>query len=85
MYPLNFYQMLKRKDSCHHRSLNGEVISILEEALSLGGINAETILKNAEKLRKKVQKFELTEDTLHQIKNKGRLPEIALSAAEFIQ
>ena len=70
--PAKLHQKLKQNASHNHRSLNNEIIACLESSVSATPINSELLLVRARKIRSKISGH-LTEETLHEFKNQGRL------------
>ena len=70
--PTELYDLLKQNAAIKHRSINNEVISIIEDALQSKRINPEDFLVSVRRLREKTKKFALTEDIINQAKNEGR-------------
>lgn len=71
--PDALYQELKHQAALHRRSLNSEVIVNLEQAVHSYNPDAQTILKQARKLREKTSKYKLTSKKLKAAKEQGRL------------
>lgn len=56
--PDELHEGLKRRAQAHHRSLNGEILSILENAAGLAGTrhpDAEGILRRVDALRRRIK------------------------------
>ena len=66
------YEMLKKTASLHHRSINGEIINLVEKAVRSQQINPELHLVRARKFREKTKKFLLTKEILHNARAEGR-------------
>jgi len=67
--PDSIYQTLKKSAGKNHRSLNSEVIAIIENAFLSRKLNPEDFLVSARNLREKTKAFHLTEDFLNQAKH----------------
>jgi plasmid stability protein len=63
---------LKRRALLHRRSLNGEVITCLEQAASAPLVDPKTWLAEGDRLRTRVALSPLTEATIRKAKAKGR-------------
>lgn len=70
--PSHLYDILKKNAARNHRSINNEVISLIEKLYSSNKITPGEFLASARELRKRTKKFLLTEDTLDKAKNEGR-------------
>lgn len=70
--PSRLYDILKKNAARNHRSINSEVISLIEKMYLSIKISPEEFLANARELRKRTKKFLLTEDILNKAKNEGR-------------
>ena len=66
------YKTLKQLATEHHRSINGEVIYLIEKATKSAKIDPSKLLLSARKLREKTKKHTVSNDTLMEIKNEGR-------------
>ncbi|MCP4157315.1 MAG: Arc family DNA-binding protein [bacterium] len=71
--PVNLYELLKKNAAKNHRSINGEIISIIENTFISKPFLPEDYLANARILRDTTSGFLLTEDVLKQAKSDGRL------------
>jgi plasmid stability protein len=71
--PDDLYDNLKYFASIHHRSLNNEIIVCIERAVRSRRIDKAQFLDRLQKLRKEIELPYLTDDTLNEIKNEGRL------------
>ncbi|MHB8779107.1 MAG: FitA-like ribbon-helix-helix domain-containing protein [Anaerolineales bacterium] len=47
--PEEIYERIKTQAKTNHRSINGEILSILEQAISIPPIDVEETLKRAKK------------------------------------
>lgn len=70
--PDDLYNDLKNQAILHRRSINSEVIASLELVLGTHKPNKQLILSEARRLRKKTERYRLTEKKLKEIKNQGR-------------
>jgi len=71
--PIELYGKLKQSAEIHHRSINSEIIYLIEQAVSSQKINPETILVNALKLREKTAASIISDAELNKAKTDGRL------------
>lgn len=72
--PDELYQELKRQALVNHRSLNSEAIVSLSLVVNKKRMSSQTILSNAQTIRvKENQMINLTNETLNNIKQDGRL------------
>ncbi len=70
--PSTLYELLKQNASRNHRSINNEIIEIMENSLQSKKMTPEDFLASARRLRAKTKSPKLTEDLLSQAKNEGR-------------
>jgi plasmid stability protein len=70
--PDDLYQDLKQQAVSHHRSLNKEVVYLLEQALTRDTANDMDWLRRAEALRGSLDIPPLNDEMLNQAKNEGR-------------
>ncbi|MGA1823089.1 MAG: FitA-like ribbon-helix-helix domain-containing protein [bacterium] len=68
----DLYKLLKKNALNNHRSINSEVIAIIEKTLRSKKISPEDFIISARKLREKTKELVLTEDLINQAKNAGR-------------
>lgn len=66
------YKTLKQLAAEHHRSINSEVIYLIEKATKSTKIDPNNHLLAARKFREKTQKHILSNDMITEIKNEGR-------------
>jgi plasmid stability protein len=71
--PDPLYRRLKQKAGRHRRSLNGEVIASLEQAVQSAPFDPATFLARARKLREATSSYWLKDKTLNKLKRAGRL------------
>jgi antitoxin FitA len=69
--PATTHRTLKERAEANHRSLNGEILAILESAVSSTRIDASEISRRAAVLRTKF-KGVISEADLNEAKRKGR-------------
>lgn len=72
--PLSLHRQLKQVAHEHHRSINGEAIVCLKQALSspIPTVDVDSVLAKARHLRAKVRGYWLTDEELRRIKDEGR-------------
>jgi len=70
--PPLIYERLKQQAENHRRSINNEIITILERALAIQPIDVETALENACKLRELTADYTLTTEEIEEMINEGR-------------
>ncbi|MBU1195814.1 MAG: Arc family DNA-binding protein [Proteobacteria bacterium] len=66
------YETLKQLAAENHRSINSEVIFLIEKATKSKIIDADQHLATAKKMREKTSEYFLDETRLDQIRNEGR-------------
>ncbi len=70
--PDHAYEKLKQVAAIHHRSINSEIICLIEKATLSKPFLPEQHLALAKRSREKTKKFLLTHDTLQASKEEGR-------------
>lgn len=70
--PEDLYRRLKERAATRHRSMNGEVLTILERALASGRLPAEPILERARELQEGAELPPLDDDFLRSARGRGR-------------
>jgi len=70
--PPDLYRRLKRSAAEHRRSVNSEVLVLLERALTVRQVNVEKTLARVDALRNRLRVTPLTERTLKRAKREGR-------------
>lgn len=70
--PKEIYERIKVRAATNHRSINGEILSILEQAVSLPPIDVEATLERARKVRELTANYTVTADEIERMINEGR-------------
>ena len=70
--PPEIYERIKTQAKNNHRSINGEVISILEQAISIAPIDVKTTLEQTKKIREMTAHYVITADEIENLINEGR-------------
>ncbi len=70
--PEHAYKSLKQIASSNRRSINSQIICLIEKATMSKPFNPAHYLARAEQSRKKTKHFLLTADILQKAKNQGR-------------
>jgi antitoxin FitA len=70
--PYDLYEQIKQNAAEHRRSINNEVIAIIEKAFRSKKIDPEDFLVTVRKLRERTKRIELTDRLINQAKNEGR-------------
>jgi plasmid stability protein len=68
--PQELYELLKRRAADHRRSINGEVIVCLEQALQKSAVDPEAFLADLDRLHREHEIPPVTEETLHRAKRR---------------
>ena len=71
--PEPIYRALKRQAACHHRSLNQEVIALLESGSLSMPKDPDAFLAQARQMRITPRNGRLTDAKLNRLKRQGRL------------
>ena len=70
--PPEIYARIKIQAKNNHRRINGEVLSILEQAISIPPIDVTATLERTRKLRELTAHYVITNEELTKWKNEGR-------------
>jgi plasmid stability protein len=70
--PEPLVKRLKQQAAAHHRSLNFQVISYLEQMTHSVPVDADALLARARALRRTSRGMKLTDRVLHELKVVGR-------------
>lgn len=70
--PDGLYDKVRERAERNHRSINGEIISILDEATGLRLVNRDGILARARELRARTKGFKLDQAFIDLAKREGR-------------
>ncbi len=66
------YETLKQIAAAHHRSINSEIVNMIERSTTCTPVNKERHIAFARQFREKSNKISLTEEIMTQIKAEGR-------------
>ncbi len=70
--PVELYEALTQQAKRRRRSINSEVIFLLQSALSFREMDVETELAEIRKFREKLKDVYVTEEDVYREKNRGR-------------
>lgn len=70
--PEEVYERIKTQAKVNHRSINGEILSILEQAISLAPIDVQATLERARKVRELTSHYTVTAREIEKMINEGR-------------
>jgi plasmid stability protein len=70
--PPEIYERIKIQAKNNYRSLNGEVISILERALSIPPIDVKATLERTRKIRELTAHYLISDEEMTKWKKEGR-------------
>jgi len=70
--PEEVYERIKTQAKANHRSINGEILSILEQAISIPPIDVLETLKRARKVRELTANYKITANEIEKLINEGR-------------
>jgi plasmid stability protein len=70
--PPEIYEQIKVHAKQNHRSINGEIISILEKAVSIPPLDVQATLERAKKIRELTANYVITADEIEKMINEGR-------------
>jgi len=70
--PLDVYKRLKQRAKANRRSMNQEVIAVIERALDVPPLDVDTTLERTRKIRELTAQYRLRDEELELWKNEGR-------------
>jgi plasmid stability protein len=70
--PATLYERVKERAKANHRSINNELITILEQSVMLQPINVAETLEQTRRIRELTAHYVITDDELTHMKNEGR-------------
>ncbi len=70
--PESAYKTLKQIAAAHHRSVNSEIVNLIEKSTSCRPINTRRHIAFARQFREKTKKVLLSEEIINQCKTEGR-------------
>jgi plasmid stability protein len=70
--PEDIYEQLKKSAAANRRSINSEVITIIDQALSNRRLDPDEWLPEARRIREKTAGYFITEKELDEAKRAGR-------------
>jgi len=70
--PPELYERLKQNASLHHRSINSEVIALIEAGIAAKKRKPEDFLASARAIREKTGRYELKKEFIDKAKREGR-------------
>ena len=70
--PPEIYERIKIQAKNNHRSINGEILSILEQAISIPPIDVKATLERTRKLREMTADYIITAGEIEKLINEGR-------------
>jgi plasmid stability protein len=70
--PDELYEQLKQRAAANRRSINSEVIVLIERAVAAPRFSPETILEQANRLREKTAGYMISEEEMRRDKETGR-------------
>lgn len=70
--PSELYDRVKQKAKANHRSINNELISIIEQSVMPQQIDVNAWLEKARQLRETTAHYVVSDEELTRLKNKGR-------------
>jgi plasmid stability protein len=70
--PDELYEQLKQRAAANRRSINSEVIVLIERAVGAPRFSPEAILEQANRLREKTAGYMISEEEMRRDKERGR-------------
>ena len=71
--PGHLHRKLKSAARHNHRSLNGEILARLAESVSREPVDSQALLDRIRERRETLGPIDLSENTLREMRNRGRL------------
>jgi plasmid stability protein len=70
--PVELYERVKERAKTNHRSINNELITILEQSLLPTPINVTEALERTRRIRELTAHYVITDKEITRMKNEGR-------------
>ena len=70
--PLDIYERLKLRAKTNRRSINQEVIAVIERALEIPPLDVDSTIQRTQKIRELTAQYRLQDKELRKWKNEGR-------------
>lgn len=70
--PPDIYELLKQSAEANRRSINSEIITVIERALRGRKVNVEELLTSARQLRRRTRRAPITDAAFNKAKVVGR-------------
>ena len=70
--PPELHELLKRSAALHHRSINSEVIAIIEASVAAKKRKPEDFLASARAIRERTGRYTLKQEFIDKAKREGR-------------
>ncbi len=70
--PAELYERVKESAKKNHRSINNELITILENSLNIQPIDIEDTLNRTKRIRELTSRYVVKDTDITRLKNKGR-------------
>jgi len=70
--PAELYDRVKQKAKANHRSINNELIALIEQSVMPQQIDVNVWLERARQLRELTARYVISDEELTRLKNEGR-------------
>jgi antitoxin FitA len=70
--PIELYERVKQNAKANHRSINNELIAIIEQSVMPQPLDVKAWLEKARQLREKTAHYVISDEELTCLKNEGR-------------
>jgi len=70
--PATLYERVKERAKSNHRSINNELITIMEQSVMLQPIDVAETLERTRRIRELTSQYVIMDDELTRLKNEGR-------------
>jgi plasmid stability protein len=70
--PIEVYERLKRRAKANRRSINQEVIAVIEQALEVPPIDVASTMERTRQIRELTAQYRLRDEDMEKWKNEGR-------------
>jgi hypothetical protein len=70
--PIELYERVKQNAKANHRSINSELIAVIEQSVMPQPLDVQAWLEKARQLREATAPYIISDEELTQMKNEGR-------------
>jgi len=70
--PIELYERVKQNAKANHRSINSELIAVIEQSVMPQPLDVQAWLEKARQLRETATPYVISDEEITQMKNEGR-------------